>query len=140
MERIVASPDYTGAIVFFDGKCLLCIRAVKFILRHDRRKRFCFASLQGKTAEKIVAMGEEEPTPESIVLFSNDHIYTRSSAVFQIARWLRFPINCLYLFIIIPVFLRDGLYLFIARRRYRWFGKQESCYVPGQENISRFLE
>jgi predicted DCC family thiol-disulfide oxidoreductase YuxK len=140
MERIVASPDSPGTIIFFDGKCLLCIRAVKFILRHDRRKRFRFASLQGKTAEKIVAMGEEEPTPESIVLFSNGHIYTRSSAVFQIARRLQFPINCFYPFIILPVFLRDGLYLFIARRRYRWFGVKDSCYVPDQENRSRFLD
>jgi predicted DCC family thiol-disulfide oxidoreductase YuxK len=140
MERSVAMPDSTGAIIFFDGKCILCIRAVKFILRHDMRNRFQFASLQGKTAEKIAVIGAEEPIPESIVLFSNGRFYSRSSAILQIARRLQFPINSLYLFIILPGFLRDGLYRFIAGRRYHWFGVQDSCYVPNQENSFRFLE
>jgi predicted DCC family thiol-disulfide oxidoreductase YuxK len=121
-------------IVLFDGVCNFCNGSVKFIIRHDAKKTFLFASLQSSAAQKILHdLGEEFNTIETIVCIHNHTLYTRSRAVLEIVRRMNGLWPLCYAGIIIPRVMRDFLYRWIARNRYRWFGKKEVCMVPGPE-------
>jgi len=130
-----------GAIVFFDGVCNLCNASVQFILKRDPKGYFRFAPLQSKAArEKLRDMPEAPSDISSILLLEDGICYTRSSAALRIARRLSGAWPVFYAAILIPRFLRDPIYDFIARHRYRWFGKLESCSLPKPEWRGRFLE
>ena len=128
-------------IVLFDGVCHLCQGAVKFIIRRDPKKRFYFVSLQSPAALRLLRKAglEAEPLPETMVLIEHGAYYTRSTAALRIARALRFPWPLLYAFILVPEAWRDAVYKAIAKRRYRWFGRDEVCMVPTAELKARFL-
>jgi predicted DCC family thiol-disulfide oxidoreductase YuxK len=129
------------SIVLFDGVCNLCNRSVQFILRHDRKKKFKFASLQGKTGQALLqqyGIGQNEPN--SFVLINDGKVYTRSTAVMRMLKMLGGGWALFYFFIIIPVFIRDGVYNWVARNRYKWFGKRDSCMLPGPALKDRFLD
>lgn len=127
-------------IVFFDGVCNLCSGAVQFILKHEKEHRLFFAPLQGETFRKIHEQQKTE-FPDSIVLYQAGALYVESGAVLRIARHLTGFWRLLsYPAWAIPPFIRDALYRFIARNRYRWFGKKETCFLPTPELRSRFLE
>jgi predicted DCC family thiol-disulfide oxidoreductase YuxK len=118
------------SIVLFDGFCHLCSRTVRFIIKRDKKKIFSFIPLQSEVASKIQNLPVFDKTsPPSIILIEKDKIYQYSSAVLHIARHLRFPWNLFYVFIIIPAFIRDAIYMFVSRNRYKWFGRRESCMV-----------
>jgi predicted DCC family thiol-disulfide oxidoreductase YuxK len=125
------------AIILFDGVCNLCNGAVQFILTHDPAGRFQFASLQSDAARRILG---GEPQGETIVLAESPRIYTKSTAALRIARHLRFPWPLLSAFLLIPRPLRDAVYDWIARHRYAWFGRRESCLLPKQEFQNRFVD
>ena len=130
------------AIVLFDGVCNLCSSAVRFIVERDRQRHFMFASIQsdaGKTlmTEHGIALPEGDPT--SIVLVDDGRAYQRSTAALRIARRLRFPWSLGWAFVVVPRFVRDAVYDFVARHRYRWFGKKDVCMVPTPELRARFL-
>jgi len=128
-------------IVFFDGLCNLCNRAVQFIITHDRAGKFRFASLQSAFAkEKLASYGIDNEQQQSIVLLDGIRVYEQSAAALHIARQLRQPWPLLYGFIFIPRFIRDGVYRYIARNRYRWFGRRMSCWVPDPALKARFLD
>jgi predicted DCC family thiol-disulfide oxidoreductase YuxK len=128
-------------IVLFDGVCNLCNRSVQFLLKRDRRKQFLFASLQGKTGQEILKKFSLSANDfNSFILIEGDELYTRSTAVLRILRKLGGAWALLYVFIIIPPFIRNPVYNFIARNRYKWFGKKEECWVPTPELKQRFLE
>lgn len=128
-------------IVLFDGVCNLCNASVQFIIRHDKGLVFSFASLQSETANDLLKDFSYTATNlESIVLIENNRLYTRSTAALHIAKNLKGAARLLYTFIIIPRPLRDWVYNWIARNRYRWFGRKESCMVPTKELQARFLE
>ncbi|WP_018754046.1 thiol-disulfide oxidoreductase DCC family protein [Paenibacillus sanguinis] len=130
-------PEY---IVLFDGVCHLCQGAVKFIIQRDPKKRFFFISLQSPAAFRLLReVGLEEAPLETMVLIEHGAYYTRSTAALRIARALRFPWPLLYAFILIPRVWRDAVYKIIAKRRYRWFGRDEVCMVPTVELRDRFL-
>ena len=135
----MAPPD--GPIVFFDGVCNLCDSSVHFLLDRDRRNVLRFAPLQGRTYTELRAqypeLGDEVTT---IVLYENGKVFTRSTAVLRILRLLGGWWKLLYGLIILPKPLRDILYEFIARHRYRWFGRQESCRLPTPELRAKFLD
>lgn len=133
-------PDAAQAIVFFDGVCNLCNGAVQFILKRERAAALMFAPLQGK--KFLAAAGHPPPeTPDSILFFENGVFYRESDAVLRISRYLGQPWRFLgYLAWVLPRFLRDAIYRFIARNRYRWFGKREACYLPTPELKKRFLD
>lgn len=117
--------------VFFDDICVLCSRSVQLIHRYDRRGRFNFASLESEAFSNIAHLVPDGATaPDSVILYMKGKVYLRSAAALHIASRLRFPASLLAAGWIIPPFLRNAVYDWIARNRYRWFGKRESCFIP----------
>jgi predicted DCC family thiol-disulfide oxidoreductase YuxK len=129
------------SIVLFDGVCNLCNRSVQFILRNDRKRKFKFASLQGKTGQALSqqhGIGLNELN--SFVLIDDGKVYTRSTAFMRVLKNLGGGWAFFSFLIIIPVFIRDAVYNWVARNRYNWFGKRDSCMVPGPAIKDRFLD
>ena len=114
-------------VVLFDGVCNLCNGLVQFIIRRDPHARFQFAAMTSFAAD-------------TIVLVEDGRRYERSAAVLRIARRLRAPWPVLFALIVVPRPVRDWAYDFVARRRYRWFGRRETCMVPTPELRARFVE
>lgn len=127
-------------IVFFDGVCNLCNASVQWLIKRDQKHQFRFAPLQGETAKVHLKITDENATPQSVILFENGKVYQKSSAALRIAVKLGFPWFLAGIFFIIPRFFRDWVYDFIARNRYRWFGKQDACMIPTPELKALFLE
>jgi len=140
------------SLVLFDGKCNLCNGAVQFMIDHERKPDMKFAPLQSDLAEKRLteAVGETqskalvlgatgEGDPDTIVVIENGKAFTHSTAALKIASHLKAPWRWAVVFYVMPRFLRDIVYRFIARNRYRWFGKSESCRVPTPELRARFV-
>ena len=128
------------AVIFFDGICNLCNGAVQFTIERDKKNMFQFASLQSDFAsEKLKPFHIAPENLESFILLENDKVYLRSTAALRIAKKLNGLWPLLYGFIIVPRFIRDAVYNYIAKNRYKWFGKQESCWVPTPELKSKFI-
>lgn len=128
-------------VVLFDGVCNLCNRSVQFIIRRDKKDQFRFAALQGKTGQEILARhGLPADSFNSFILAEGDKIYTRSTGALRMLRILGLPWSLFYVYIIVPRFFRDGVYNWIARNRYRWYGRQESCIIPTPELRKKFLD
>ena len=130
----------TKPVLYFDGVCNLCNGFVQFIIRHDKQELFLFAPLQ--SAPGIVASLQVSTAAEktgSVILLYNGTYYTHSAAALYTFRLLGGGWQVLYAAIIVPRFLRDGIYRFISRNRYRWFGKKEVCMVPTEELRHRFV-
>jgi predicted DCC family thiol-disulfide oxidoreductase YuxK len=131
----------TSSLVFFDGVCNLCNGTVQFLLNIDKHQRLQFGSLQGETAKKILPAYQMSPDKlSSIIFIHSNRVYTESSAVLEIFRMIGGPWTILYVFKIIPDFLRNGLYRLVARYRYQWFGKKDQCIIPSSSLKSRFLD
>lgn len=128
------------SIVFFDGICNLCNSSVRFILKRDKQALFRFASLQSDFAKQFFHQRQFDATGiDSIVLFEDGKFHVRSTAALKIARNLDGLWFLLYGFIVVPAPLRDAVYEFIARNRYRWFGKRDHCAMPEPGMKERFL-
>lgn len=129
-----------GAIVLFDGVCHLCNGAVRWIIRRDRRARFRFAAMQSDTGAALLAQYGVPPGTDSMVLIEGGRWFAESTAALRIARRLGglWPLACVL--VIVPKPLRDGIYRFVARRRYRWFGRSETCMIPDAGIRERFLD
>ena len=126
--------------VLFDGVCNLCNSSVQFIIRNDRRGRFRFAALQSEAGREILLQYQlPEKALNTVVLIACGRAFTRSTAALEIARRLDGAWPICYAAVVLPRFLRDSVYDFIARNRYRWFGKQEACMMPSPELKQRFL-
>lgn len=127
-------------VILFDGVCNLCNGSVQYVIRHDKQGLFRFASLQSESGQKLLLQYQLPQSDfTSFVLLENNRAYTRSTAALKVARQLSGFVKLLYGFIIVPAFIRDGVYNFIAKNRYRWFGKQESCMIPTPALKERFL-
>ncbi|MEO6759476.1 MAG: thiol-disulfide oxidoreductase DCC family protein [Saprospiraceae bacterium] len=127
-------------VLLFDGVCNLCNASVQWVLTHDPRGVFRFAALQSETGQELLhQFGLDQESFNSVVLVDGDRIYLRSDAPLEIVRRLGGAWPLLYGFKIIPRFLRDAIYNWIARNRYRWFGKREACMLPRAEWKARFL-
>ena len=128
-------------VILFDGICNLCNNAVNFIIKNDKKNIFQFAPLQGKYGIKIQNKYELDLKEiDSIILVDGDKVFTRSTAALRIAKDLRAPYFIFYIFIVIPVFIRNFIYDLIAKNRYKWFGKMESCMMPSNELKSKFFD
>jgi predicted DCC family thiol-disulfide oxidoreductase YuxK len=128
------------AVILFDGVCNLCNGFVRFVIARDPGAHFRFAALSSPAAARVLAeAGVTLPIPDTIVLVDDGVVYYRSDAPLRIARGLRFPWPLAYGFTVVPRFIRDRVYDFIAARRYRWFGRRDLCMVPTPELRRRFL-
>lgn len=128
-------------IILFDGVCNLCNGSVQFIIKRDKKRVFRYAALQSDVASKELSTRNEAITNiESVILIDGDSVYYRSDAALRIAKHLGSAWPLMQFFLIIPRFARDGLYNFIGRNRYKWFGKQESCMIPTSELKGLFLD
>ncbi len=125
-------------ILFFDGICNLCNGTVKWVIKRlSANSKLTFAPLQGETSKKI--LHHIPNTSDSIVLSKADQIFQESDAALEIAKELKWPWRALYSLRIFPKGLRNRVYRWVARNRYRWFGKRESCMIPKPEWKNRFL-
>jgi len=128
-------------IILFDGVCNFCSGVVNFIIERDTKGVFRFAPLQSDAGERILEhfdlAGEDFDT---FVLVEGEEAYIKSTAALRMCRLLGGFWKLLYVFIVIPAPIRDAAYDYIARNRYKWFGKKEECMVPGPEVRRRFLE
>lgn len=130
-----------NSIILFDGVCNLCNSSVKFILKRDKKKQFIFASLQSDAAENILLHHKYKNNGlNSIILIHRDKLYEKSSAVLYIFSVLGMPWRLFTVFNILPLSWRDFLYDFIARNRYKWFGKKDTCIMMLPTHKNRFIQ
>jgi predicted DCC family thiol-disulfide oxidoreductase YuxK len=140
-----STPPVPHLVVLFDGVCVLCDSSMRWLLDADRDGRLSFAPLQGETAKEVLARHPEVTGDLSTVLYVRDFrssaetVHARSDAVASILRDLGGGYGVLALFRLLPRFLRDALYDWVAARRYRWFGKLDACRLPRKGEEKRFL-
>ncbi|MFP5040905.1 thiol-disulfide oxidoreductase DCC family protein [Parasediminibacterium sp. JCM 36343] len=128
-------------IILFDGVCNLCSSSVQFVIRHDAKGIFKFASLQSNSGQVLLAQYHLPQTSfNSFVYLDNGRVYLQSSAALQVARHLDGAWFLLYYFIIVPPFIRNWVYRTISNNRYKWFGKQDACWLPTPALQKRFLD
>jgi predicted DCC family thiol-disulfide oxidoreductase YuxK len=128
-------------IILFDGVCDLCNGFVQFVIDRDPQARFMFGTLQSPAAQELLRGQSLNPMDlETVIYIRGEKIYTRSGAALRILGDIGGGWSLARLKLGVPPPLRDAVYRFIARRRYRWFGKRETCMVPTPELRARFLQ
>lgn len=121
--------DKINHVVYYDGHCILCSKAIQFLLVRDKNKRLHFSPLQsGYAAEHLTSL--PKPWPDSIILQTNNKIYVKSSAVLIAVSKLGSIYKLVALLLIIPPFIRNFVYDWVAKNRYGWFGKSDTCFLP----------
>ena len=128
-------------IILFDGVCNLCQASVQFVIQHDKKDIFRFVALQSELGQKIIHhIGIQNQNIDSVILYKPGvAYYYKSSAALQIAKNLGGFFHFGTFFKIIPTGLRNVLYDYIAKNRYQWYGKKESCMIPTAELKAKFL-
>lgn len=130
-----------GHILLFDGICNLCNRSVQFIIRNDPDALFKFATLQSAKGQALLQKYHlVNNSSETVVYLTEEKVYVKSTAALQVLKTLGWPWKILYVCIIIPKPVRDFVYDLVARWRYRFFGKRNTCMVPTMEIQNRFIE
>ena len=133
--------DINHPVILFDGVCNLCNASVQFIINRDKKQIFRFAALQSQFGQKVVdSFNLSDKKIDSVILLENNSVKIKSDAALRIAKQLGGIYSLLYVFIILPKFFRNSVYDFIARNRYSWFGKNESCMIPTPELKRLFIE
>ncbi|MEM7665273.1 MAG: thiol-disulfide oxidoreductase DCC family protein [Pseudomonadota bacterium] len=135
-------------IIVFDGMCVLCSANAQFVLSADKAGKFRLAAMQDEAGAQLMRENGVDPSdPESFVLIdavrdgarNSGRVWKNSDAVLHMWSELGWPWRIGAVFKLVPRLIRDPLYLLIARNRYRWFGKRETCWVPTPEQASRIL-
>jgi len=127
-------------IILFDGVCNLCNGAVTYIIKRDKKNLFKFAALQSEIGQQLISKFNIDTSKvDSIILIDGEKHYEKSSAALRIAKYLSGAYPLLFGFMILPKFIRNAVYDYIAKNRYKWFGKKESCMIPTAELKSKFL-
>ena len=127
-------------IVLFDGVCNFCNNMVNFAIRHDKKATLKFAPLQSATGEKLKEQYHIPSSIDTVIFIDQGKVYTYAQAGIRICKYLNWPAKMLYAFKIVPKFISQPVYKWIARNRYKWFGKKESCMIPTKDVRQRFLE
>lgn len=127
-------------IVFFDGVCNLCNRSVQFLIRKDSKQKFLFASLQSNFAQNFFMERNFKTKSDSVIFFTNNQFYEKSTAFIMIMSELGGFFKLFTILYVVPKFLRNKGYDMIARNRYSWFGKKDSCMLASTDLKNRFLE
>ena len=132
--------ELNDRIILFDGFCNLCNGFVNFVINRDRKSRFKFGALQSKTSDMLLNVFDKNNGKiYSVMYIENGKLYSESTAVLRICRKLNGIWPLAYIFIIIPKFFRDWIYRFVAKNRYKWFGKRDVCRVPEPGIEERFI-
>lgn len=127
-------------ILLFDGVCNLCNSSVTFVIQRDKKDLFRFAALQEPAGLELIEKHQiDTAKTDSIILIDNGKVYTKSTAALKVARHLGSAYPLLYAFMIIPNFIRNWVYDYVAKNRYKWYGKKDSCMIPTPELKSKFL-
>ncbi|WCO03255.1 thiol-disulfide oxidoreductase DCC family protein [Psychroserpens ponticola] len=128
-------------LILFDGVCNLCNSSVLYVIKHDKKNQFLFAPLQSDVGKQIIETFNIDPSQtDSILLYSElKGLSVKSSAALHIAKHLGFPRRLMSIFFIVPTFIRNWVYDFVARNRYKWYGKKDACMIPTPELTSKFL-
>jgi len=128
-------------LILFDGICNLCNSSVQYVIKHDSKDKFMFTALQSEVGQQIIKeYNIDTAKTDSFLLYTPEvGISSKSMAALKIAFQLGFPNNLLCVFFIIPPFVRNYVYDYIAKNRYKWYGKKESCMIPTPELKSKFL-
>ena len=128
-------------VIVFDGVCALCSRWVRFLLRFDRHGRYRFAAMQGTHGRRLMrAHGLDPDDPLSFLLVEHGHAHTDTDAIVRVLAGLGGPWRLAALARLLPRSLRDRGYRWLARNRYRWFGRHEACYLPTPAQAARFMD
>ena len=126
-------------VIFFDGHCNFCNRWVDWLVRLDKSKKVFIASLQGKTASRILP-GDISKDLQTIVLYQKSELFYKSTAIFRLAGIIKGPLLLLLVFCWLPLGLTDRIYDFVAKNRHRFMGQRQTCRVPTKEEKDHFLE
>ena len=127
-------------IILFDGVCNFCNSSVQFIIKRDPTGIYQFTSLQSGIGRKLLTEHNIPTELDSFIYLEANNVYFKSTAALKVCRNLKGLWKLVYIFIIIPRPLRDMVYGFIARNRYKWFGKRDACMIPSPEQRKRFLD
>ena len=131
---------HNQTIVIFDGECVICNRFFRFLLKRDNKERLKYATLQSQFSKNLIEKHfKTNPAPDSVLLWQNGNLYTKSTASIRATAALGGIWQTTKVLLIFPAFLRNLVYDFIARNRYKWFEKQ-LCIIPEQDFKDRFLE
>lgn len=129
-----------AATIVFDARCVLCSANAQFILKHDRTRRFRLASMQEPVgAELYRRHGIDPADPDTLILVRGDTALRNSDAVLAIYEGLGWPWRAAAILRLVPRFVRDPVYRLVARNRYRWFGRRETCWLPRPEHADRVV-
>ena len=132
--------DIKSPVLLFDGVCNLCNASVQWVLKRDRKGIFRFAALQSEAGRALLRQsGLSSENFDTVVLVDGDRVFTRSDAALEIVWRIGGPWSLLGIFRIVPRPLRNAVYDWVARYRYRWFGKTQSCMIPQPEWANRFI-
>jgi predicted DCC family thiol-disulfide oxidoreductase YuxK len=126
-------------VVLFDGVCNLCNSSVNFIIDHNSKNDIRFAPLQSKYGNDLIADQGITEVPDSLILWQNKKLFFKSDAALHIAAHLNYPFRILFFLRFIPKGIRDYLYDWVAKNRYRWFGRQDQCRMPDPTLQDRFI-
>jgi predicted DCC family thiol-disulfide oxidoreductase YuxK len=131
-------PDHP--IILFDGVCNFCNSAVNFTIKRDKQYKIRFAALQSEAGRQLAQQyGLPVDDMRSFLFVENGKLYKRSTAALKVCRHLSGLWPLCYGLIIVPAFIRNGIYDWIAKNRYKWFGERQECMIPTPEVRARFL-
>ncbi len=134
------SAEQNNPILLFDGVCNYCNRLVNFVIRHDKKKKFRFAALQSEARKKLLKQYDIKQSNDTFVVIYNEKAYIKSTAALHVCFHLGGLYSLAFAFIILPAYVRDFYYDIIARNRYKWWGKKDSCMIPSPDIKDRFLD
>ncbi|WP_211465006.1 thiol-disulfide oxidoreductase DCC family protein [Collimonas silvisoli] len=128
-------------IIVFDAKCLVCSSWVQFLLKHDQQRVFRFVSIQSRAGMDLLARaGLNITTLETLLLVDGERHYRHTAAILRVLHQLGYPWKLAWIVWLVPSFIRDAAYRWVARNRYRIFGRSDACFLPNAEHRLRFME